>query len=43
MEWKSVGATHKIIKMAQMAKSGSGVDILYEWSKCDAKSIRFAS
>ena len=33
----------KIIKVAQMAKSGSGVDILYEWSKYDAKSIRFAS
>ena len=32
-----MGAKHKIIKMAQMAKSGSGVDILYEWSKYDAK------
>ena len=29
--------------MAQMAKSGSGVDIMYEWSLYDAKSIRFAS
>ena len=27
----------KMIKMAQMAKSGSGVDIIYEWSKYDAK------
>ena len=43
MEWKSVGAKLKIIKMAQMAKSWNGVDIIYEWSKYDAKSIRFAS
>ena len=43
VEWKSVGAKHKIIKMAQMAKSWNGVDIIYEWSKYDAKSIRFAS
>ena len=43
MEWESVGAKHKIIKMAQMAKSGSGVDIIYERSEYDAKSIRFAS
>ena len=37
-----MGAKHKIIKMARMAKSWNGVDIiyaLYEWSKCDAKSI----
>ena len=33
----------KIIKMARMAKSWNGVDIIYEWSKYDAKSIRFAS
>ena len=43
VEWKSVGAKLKIIKMAQMAKSWTGVDIIYEWSKYDAKSIRFAS
>ena len=33
----------KIIKVAQMAKSWNGVDIIYEWNKYDAKSIRFAS
>ena len=43
MEWKSVGAKLKIIKMARMAKSWNGVDIIYEWSEYDAKSIRFAS
>ena len=43
VEWKSVGAKLKIIKMARMAKSWNGVDIIYEWSKYDAKSIRFAS
>ena len=29
-----------MIKVAQMAKSWNGVDIIYEWSKCDAKSIQ---
>ena len=43
MERKSEGAKLKIIKMARMAKSWNGVDIIYEWSKYDAKSIRFAS
>ena len=33
----------KVVKMAQMAKSVNGVDIIYKWSKYDAKSIRFAS
>ena len=28
VEWKSVGAKLKIIKMAQMAKSWNGVDII---------------
>ena len=45
MEVKSVGAKLKIIKMARMAKSWNGIDLiyeLYEWSKYDAKSIRFA-
>ena len=37
MEWKSVGAELKVIKMAQMAKSWNGVDIIYEWNKYDAK------
>ena len=27
---KSMGAKHKVIKMAQMAKSWNGVDIIYE-------------
>ena len=47
VEWKSVGAKLKIIKMAQMAKEWNGVDIIYEWSKYDAKidtiCIMFAS
>ena len=30
VEWKSVGAKLKIIKMARMAKSWNGVDIIYE-------------
>ena len=38
-----MGAKLKVIKMARMAKSWNGVDIIYEWSKYDAKSIRFAS
>ena len=33
----------KIIKVAQMAKSWNEVDIIYEWNRYDAKSIRFAS
>ena len=37
VEWKSVGAKLKVIKMAQMAKSWNGVDIIYEWNKYDAK------
>ena len=37
MEWKSVGAELKVIKMARMAKSWNGVDIIYEWNKYDAK------
>ena len=43
MERKSEGAKLKIIKMARMAKSWNGVDIIYEWSKYDTKSIRFVS
>ena len=47
VEWKSVGAKLKVIKMAQMAKSLNGVDIIYEWKKYDAKidtiCIMFAS
>ena len=43
VEWKSVGAKLKIIKVNRMAKVAKGVDIIYEWSEYDAKSIRFAS
>ena len=41
-----MGAKLKIIKMAQMAKEWSGIDLLYElyeWSKYDAKSIQSVS
>ena len=37
VEVKLVEAKLKIIKMARMAKSWNGVDIIYEWNKYDAK------